>query len=116
MAHDNYAHSNDVGHVVGLPMLAGVLGVLLVLTFVTVAITWVDLGQFNLFIAMAIALVKATLVVLYFMHLRWARPFNTMIFLFSLVLVTLFIALALADSAAYQPNLIPGYSPGMQAP
>ncbi len=111
---DDYAHSDKVGHVVPIWLLGGVLAILLVLTVATVAVTKVDLGQFNLFLAMAIAVVKAAFVVLYFMHLRWDRPFNAMILIFSLALVALFIVLSLADSSAYQPDLIPGYAPGME--
>jgi cytochrome c oxidase subunit 4 len=47
------------------------LGVLLI---ATVAVAEVDLGYFNTPIAMLIALVKATLIVLYFMHVRNAPP------------------------------------------
>jgi len=109
---DKAAHA-AVGHVVPLKILFGVLGALLALTFVTVAITWVPLGEFNLIAALAIALVKASLVALYFMHLRWDRPFNAVILLSALALVMLFVGLALLDSQAYQPDVIPGYSPGM---
>ena len=63
---------------------------------------------------MAIATVKATLVALYFMHLRYDRPFNAVVFVSALVFVTLFVGIALIDTAAYQPELIPGYAPGMQ--
>jgi cytochrome c oxidase subunit 4 len=45
---------------------------LLALTGLTVGVTYVDLGQANLFVALAIALTKATLVGLFFMHLRWS--------------------------------------------
>ncbi len=106
-------HHAGVGHVVPLQLLIGVLLVLLVLTFLTVAITWVDLGPFNLAAALGIALVKATLVALYFMHLRWDRPFNGVILLLSLALVMLFVGLSLVDSSQYQPDIIPGDAPGM---
>ncbi len=112
-----HAHADDAhegGHVVPLWLLAGILGALLVLTFVTVAVTWVDLGRLNIWVAMAIAAVKATLVALYFMHLRWDRPFNGVILLISLVLVVLFIGLALRDGIAYLPERIPGYAPEIQ--
>ena len=83
-------------------------------SFVTVAVTWFDLGSFNLVAALAIAVVKASLVLLYFMHLRWDRPFNAVVLLLSLVLVVLFIALALLDSKEYEVEVIPGYAPDMQ--
>ena len=44
----------------------------MVLTLLTVAVTYVDLGQLNLVVAMGIAVFKASLVILYFMHVRWS--------------------------------------------
>jgi cytochrome c oxidase subunit 4 len=46
---------------------------LLVLTGLTVGVTYVDLGEANLLVALGIALTKATLVGLFFMHLRWSN-------------------------------------------
>ena len=108
------APDHDVGHVVSLRLLFTVLGVLLFLTFVTVSITWIDLGGLNVAAAMAIALVKASLVALYFMHLRWDRPFNTIVLLLALSLVALFVVLTLLDSTQYKPDVIPGYAPDME--
>jgi cytochrome c oxidase subunit 4 len=100
--------------VVPLRLLVGVLAALLVLTVVTVAVTYVDLGPLNLVVALAIATVKATLVLLYFMHLRWDRPFNAVVLITSLALVALFVVFALIDSHEYQPDVIPGYAPQVQ--
>ena len=47
-----------------------VFAVLIVLTGLTVAIATVDLGRLNAIIALTIAVSKATLVLLFFMHLR----------------------------------------------
>jgi len=109
------AHAEHV-HVVPFKVLAAVFTTLLVLTVVTIAVTKVDLGNFNLWIAMAIATVKASLVVLYFMHMRYDRPFHAMVFITALLVVALFIGIALIDTGAYQPELIPGYAPGMKQP
>ncbi len=98
-------------HVVPLQVLLAVWGALLALTIVTVAATWVDLGAFNLWLAMVIATVKASFVALYFMHLRYDKPFNALVFVSALVFVMLFVALALMDTAEYQPELIPGHAP-----
>jgi len=119
MAHEAKRHGGgethpEVGHVVGLPILFGVLGALLVLTIATVAATWFDLGRLNIWIALVIAVVKASLVVLYFMHLRYDKPFNAMILIISLSFVVLFIGLALTDTRSYLPEQIPGYAPAMQ--
>jgi cytochrome c oxidase subunit 4 len=107
------AHGDNVGHIVPLRLLVGVLVALLALTVITVAITWVDLGPLNLVAAMVIAVIKASLVLLYFMHLRWDRPFNAVIIIASLAFVVLFIILTLMDAAAYQPDVIPGFAPAL---
>lgn len=99
-----------------VPVLVGVLSVLLVLTFLTVAVTWFDFGPMNLWIALGIALLKASLVALYFMHLRYDRPFNAIVLIASLAFVVLFVGLALMDTGQYQPELIPGYAPSIQSP
>lgn len=98
-----------VGHVVPLRTLVGVLLVLLALTVATLAVTLVDLGPLNVLLALAIAVVKGSLVLLYFMHLRWDRPFNAVVLISALVFFMIFVGLALMDAWHYQSELIPGY-------
>ena len=50
--------------------MLGILGILLVLTAVTIGISMVDLGKFNVWAALLIASTKCALVVLFFMHLK----------------------------------------------
>lgn len=107
------AHTG-LGHVVPLWVLAAVFVALLVLTVLTVAVTLVDLGNLNLYVALAIAGLKACLVVLYFMHLRYDRPFHLVVFLGCLGFVVLFIALVLTDTRAYAPTLLPDQAPQMK--
>ena len=47
-----------------------VFGALLVLTLITTAVAFVDLGPLNTPLALSIAILKASLVMIYFMHLR----------------------------------------------
>jgi cytochrome c oxidase subunit IV len=108
------AHAGSV-HVVPFWVLALVLGALLVLTWVTVAATWFEWGGLNLWIAMGIATVKASLVLLFFMHLRYESPLYGLVLIAALVFLALFIGLAMLDTETYQPDLIPGYSPGMSS-
>ena len=110
MSHSNENHP-EVGHVVPMKILVAVISSLMILTWVTVAVTWVDLGSFNLWIAMGIALVKASLVALFFMHLRWDAPINGIILISSLLMVVLFVGIVMMDTNAYAPDLIPGYAP-----
>jgi cytochrome c oxidase subunit IV len=58
-------------HGPGLGAYFAVFGTLMVLTGVTVAAAYADLGRFAAPVAVAIACIKATLVVLYFMHVRY---------------------------------------------
>lgn len=92
-------------HVVPPRVLVAVWAALLVLTAVTVGVTYVDLGPFNLWLALGIATCKAALVALYFMHLRYDHPFNAVVFVGALFFVMLFIALALLDTAEYRPSI-----------
>lgn len=64
-----------------------ILAALIVLTVITVAITSVELNAFNTAAALLIAAIKATLVLLYFMHLK----FDNKIYLIMTVLVILLL-------------------------
>jgi cytochrome c oxidase subunit 4 len=100
-------------HVVPVRVLVAVWAVLLLLTWTTVSVTKLDLGGMNIVIALAIAAVKCAFVVLYFMHLRYDRPFHAVVFAVALLFVFLFITFALIDTKGYQPDVIPGYAPRM---
>jgi cytochrome c oxidase subunit IV len=105
-AHGHDGHDHGLSHVTPVNLLVTVWLALMVLTGITVAVTLIDLGpRLNLIIAMAIATIKAGLVVTYFMHLRWDRPFNTLIFLGSLLFVSLFISMTLLDKSEYERDI-----------
>lgn len=97
--------SQQVGHHVPMWLLVTVLVVLLVLTFVTVGATWVDLGAWNVWIALGIATVKAILVALFFMHLAYDRPINAIILCSTLLFVAVFVGAALLDVFHYRENV-----------
>jgi cytochrome c oxidase subunit IV len=59
-------------HVVGPKTYGLILGALLVLTAITTSAAYLDLGVFNPVIALAIACLKAVLVILFFMHIRYS--------------------------------------------
>ncbi|OPZ22766.1 MAG: hypothetical protein BWZ10_00267 [candidate division BRC1 bacterium ADurb.BinA364] len=109
------AHRPSLSHIMPWPLLVAVFLALIGLTFLTVAATWIDLGALNLWIAMAIATAKASLVALFFMHLIYDRPFNSIVLIGALFFVMLFVSLALMDTIAYSPDMIPGYAPAVEA-
>jgi cytochrome c oxidase subunit IV len=110
-AHEQHA---ELGHVMPLPTLIGVFVGLLLLTVVTVAVAYVDLGSLNLLVAMGIASVKASLVVLWFMHLKYDKPFNAVVFITALLFMVLFVTFVLLDSKQYQPDVYPDHAPALE--
>ena len=112
--HDH--HDDQIGHIVPVKFLALICGILLFLTAVTVWVSRYDfadinISELNIIVAMIVATIKATLVGLYFMHLRWDRPVIGFIYVFAILLVVLFVGMALTDSTAYQPDIIKGDTP-----
>ncbi|MGE0710877.1 MAG: cytochrome c peroxidase [Planctomycetota bacterium] len=97
-------------HVVPMPLLIAVIGSLLVLTLLTVAASWIDMGGANVPVAMFIATVKGTLVALFFMHLRWDKPFNSIVLVTSLGMLALFLTIATFDTSEYQSIIDPTYA------
>lgn len=118
MAHHPHAEGEahpEVGHVVPVRYLVGAGLALIVLTAITVASHSVDMGEANLPVALAIAMVKATIVALIFMHLRWDRPFNLLVLIGSIVFVLLLIAFTSMDVHQYEPTIFGGNAPEAQA-
>jgi cytochrome c oxidase subunit 4 len=103
-ADDRAAHS--LAHVMPVPVLIGVFLALVLLTVVTVVATFFPTGSFEIWISLGIATVKASLVAVYFMHLRYDTPLNALIFVFGLIFVALFLGLTMMDTHQYQPDLM----------
>ncbi len=85
-------------HILPLKTYFGVFAALLVLTAITVWIAGFHFGPFNLIVAMAVAAIKASLVALYFMHLKYDNKVYLLIFLFSIAFLAVFIMFTMADT------------------
>lgn len=70
---------------------------LLVLTGITTSAAFVDLGRWNIAVALAIAFAKATLVGLYFMHLRHSSRLTLVFVAASLLWLSHMIVSSLSD-------------------
>ncbi len=71
-AHGEGASADARHHVLPLSIYFGIFAALLVLTGVTTWIAHIDLHALNLPVALLVAAVKAVLVILYFMHVRYS--------------------------------------------
>jgi cytochrome c oxidase subunit IV len=81
------------GHVSPKSTYYLIFGTLMVATVVTVFVAFLNLGVLNFPVAISIAIVKATLVILFFMHAKYSSRLTKLIvggaFFFLLVLLTL---------------------------
>ena len=94
MSHDS--HSSHT-HIASVGQYIAIFAALMVLTVLTVYASLVDFGVFNLFVAMAIAVTKATLVVLFFMHLWWSPRLNKLTFATAFVFFGILVAFTMSD-------------------
>ncbi len=86
-------------HISSAKFLWGIAITLFLLTFITVGVTWIEIpAPWNVVVAIGIAVMKATLVVLFFMNLYWDSKFNSLLFLLSLVFFGLLIGITLLDT------------------
>jgi cytochrome c oxidase subunit 4 len=102
--HDDH---HGISHVASIKVLVGTGSALLALTLVTVLATKVDFGaNINLALAMTIAVVKASLVILFFMHLKYDRLFHSVVFVSAILAASLFVGFTMLDSGQYQQTNI----------
>ena len=65
-------HEHAHGHISPVGVYIGIFLALMVFTGLTVFAAFVNLGSFNAPVALAIAVFKATLVILFFMHVKYS--------------------------------------------
>jgi cytochrome c oxidase subunit 4 len=85
-------------------------------TILTVITGRRDLGEFNIFIAMIIATTKASLVVLFFMHMIDTPAANRIVFVVSLVFAMLLIVGVFGDLWTRNAMTLPSAAPSTEGP
>lgn len=105
--HDGHAHGDDnahahggpdhVPHITPLSTYIAVFVALLVLTVITVGVSYMDFGGANLVIALLVATIKGTVVAAFFMHLRSDERMNTVLLCSAFVFLAIFIGLTGID-------------------
>lgn len=91
--------AHDGPHIVPKSVLFSVFGALIALTGITVGVAYVPLGVLSIPVAIAIATAKASLVVLFFMHLKYDSPVNALTFTIGIIFVMVFLGITLQDMA-----------------
>jgi len=84
-------------HVVPLRIYFVIFTALLVLTAITVVVAFIDLGAMSDVVAMAIAFTKASLVVLYFMHVRYSSGLVALSVVGGIAFLAIFIFFTMSD-------------------
>jgi cytochrome c oxidase subunit 4 len=85
-----------------------IFAALLVLTYITVGVSKIDLGPMNTIVALAIAVTKALLVVLFFMHVRYSTKLTKLVVAGGFVWLGIMFLLTMMDFATREwvrPNL-----------
>ena len=118
MAHEatDTAASKDAHHGHGVGRYFVVWGLLIIFTATTVITGRMDLGSANIFIALLIATIKATLVVLFFMHMTEAPGANRLVFVVSLVFSIVLMIGVFGDLWTRNPMTLPSAAPTTEAP
>lgn len=106
MSHPSPTHGSGHGHDDGAVhahvsssfFYMAVFGALIALTLATVGQSYVDLGKLNLAVVILIASLKASLVVSFFMHLRWDNKFNALMFVSGVFFIGVFFAYTMNDT------------------
>ena len=100
-------HIDHVGHIIPAGRYVVIWAILMVGTAITVFAATLELGVFNIVLALLIATIKGTLVVLFFMHLRYSTKLTMVTVIASIFWLFILFALTMTDyiSRAWSTNL-----------
>jgi cytochrome c oxidase subunit IV len=84
-------------HVVPIKVYFAIFAALMTLTALTVGVAFIDLGALNVVMALGIAVTKATLVVLFFMHVKYSSRLTWLVVGSGFVFLAILIAFTMSD-------------------
>jgi cytochrome c oxidase subunit 4 len=90
------AHT-DHNHIVPLKVYYTIFALLMFCTYLTVQIAYFDLGPVNAIAALTIASFKATIVVLYFMHVKYSTRLTWLVALASIFWLGILLSITMSD-------------------
>ena len=104
-------HDDEYTHVVPASLYIGIWAALMVGTLITVLASFAELGPFNIVVALLIATIKGTLVVLFFMHLWDMGGVNRMVFVVSVLFLVVLLLGVFGDLMVRLPVSLPNGGP-----
>jgi cytochrome c oxidase subunit IV len=90
-------HPDYVGHIIPAKIYVVIWVILMVLTVTTVFAATLELGLFNIVLALLIATIKGTLVALFFMHLRYDTKLTMVTVVASIFWLFILFSLTMTD-------------------
>jgi cytochrome c oxidase subunit 4 len=90
-------HSEHAVHIVPIPVYLGVFIALVIGTLVTWQVSLIDLGRLNAIVALTIAVCKATLVVLFFMHVKYSTKLTKLVVICGVFWLLILLTVTEAD-------------------
>lgn len=94
---EHFEFAEYVEHHVPLTTYLAVFGALMVFTVITVAVAFVDLGRANVIVALVVAVVKASLVVLFFMHVKYSSRMVQLVIVSAIAWLMILLGITLTD-------------------
>jgi len=87
----------DTDHILPKRVYYAIFGILMLCTYLTVQMAFFDLGALNTIAALVIAVFKATLVVLFFMHVKYGTRLTWAVVIGALFWLGILLALTMGD-------------------
>jgi cytochrome c oxidase subunit 4 len=91
-------------HLVPIRVYVTIFAILMILTAITVSVSFLDLGPFNTVVAIVIAVTKMMLVILYFMHVRYSNRLTWAVVAGGFFWLALLLFMTLADYVTRGPG------------
>jgi cytochrome c oxidase subunit 4 len=104
---DHTEQSGHTGHIVPVSTYLLVFLALMVGTALTTWIAYIDLGRWNTVVALTIAVVKMVLVVLFFMHVKYATGLTRVVILAGFFWLGIMITLSCSDELTRSWEIVP---------
>jgi len=97
MNHAENEHISPESHIVPVSLYVAIWASLIICTALTVFAASVDLGVFNIVVALVIATIKGSLIVLFFMHLRYSSKLTMVTIIAAMFWLFIMFSLTLTD-------------------